>query len=135
MLKVVINYPRLYTTYSSRVAEVFSLQFLVAAVPFECLYKSKKGHYYNELIAKTAGPIGVIALGAVLYVAMKHGLRLQCTDTAQFQKRKNQLSEKFTRAFFLITYVVYVPSRCVCPFVLFKIPIQITEYFQCVTGR
>lgn len=132
----IVTYPHLYTRFCKACSEIFSLQFLADAIPVECFHNSKKSHFYAEFIFETAGPIGVVALGAALYyVAMKYGLRSLCTDTAQLQERKKKLHGKCMEALFLFTYVVYVPSRCVCLFILFRMLIQTTEYFQRVRER
>ena len=130
MLNTIIKYPPLYTTISNSVAEIFSLQPLVATVPFECLHDSKKDHFYNIFILKTAGPIGVIVLGALYYAAKKCWLQTLRVDITELKDRKKQLHDVFMEAFFIITYVAFVPGRCVCLFMLWKILIQVTEYFQ-----
>jgi len=111
MLITVIGYPVLYKQVSNEVSSILSLGFLVSTVPFECLHNSKNYHFYPMLFAKTAGPIGITALGALYYAAKRFWLKMLYTDTAEFEEINNKLHAKCMEAFFIITYVVFVPGR------------------------
>ena len=105
-----IDYPQLYTRVSESISEIFSLEFMMTTVPFECLHYSNHNHYYDMLFTKTAGPIGVVVLGALYYAARKCRLQMLQIDTTELEERKKKLHDRCMEAFFTFTYVVFVPA-------------------------
>ena len=106
-------YPGNFENLSNELEQIATLGLSNTLIALECLAITHTDLYFQFLLITTIPPIAMVAMGVLGYTVYTHWLRISSTHTLRTQKRIQNAHHWCMGAFFLFTYIIFVPCRSI----------------------